>query len=201
MTRREITRLLTPVSVAVAAGLAVAVWFIPLPETARPTEPVRVGPAPNTANAGSIQPVGPTPNHDWGSLARILNTLRDPIEVVDTTIPPPEPPRADPPPAYRYLGMVSTASGQTAALLDLGNGQQRFVAVGDVLRDPGRDDVIVKEITASEVVFQRGVVTTTIQREQAGREASSPSGTRRPNQQPSGRPDAEDRLRDREDIR
>lgn len=195
MAQSETARLLTPLSAAIAAALAVAVWFLPLPGDTRPAEVIRVGPG-TPQQSASIQAVGPTPNHNWRELAEMLGRLRDPIEVLPDA-PPPEVIPPAPPPTYRYLGMISRADGQAAALLDLGNNRQRFVTVGDVIPDPDRDDVVVREITAEQVILQRGEVTSTLTR---NRNATPRPGSTPPDR-PMPPPDMEDQLLGRDQIR
>jgi len=195
MAQSETARLLTPLSAAIAAALAVAVWFLPLPGDTRPAEVIRVGPG-TPQQGASIQAVGPTPNHNWRELAELLGRLRDPIEVRPDDPPPPVIQPA-PPPTYRYLGMISRADGQAAALLDLGNNRQRFVTVGDVIPDPDRDDVVVREITAEQVILQRGEVTSTLTR---NRNATPRPGSTPPDR-PMPPPEMEDQLLGQDQIR
>lgn len=166
MAQGESGRLLTPLSAAIAVALAAGVWFVPFPSADPPKTAVRIGPAANTSGEGSstVQAVGVTPDHDWMALKDPLSKLRDPIVKIDDTPPPVVIDNTPPPPAFRYLGLVTTGGGKAAALLDIG-GSQRFVAVGDIIIDPDRDDLVVKDITPVEIIFDRGGIITKIPRE------------------------------------
>lgn len=197
MAQGETGRLLTPISAALAVVLAAGVWFVPFPSP-EPSQPaVRIGPGSGTPEEGSstVRAVGATPDHNWLALVEPLSNLREPIVKIDDDPPPIDRDPTPPPPSFRYLGLVTSEGGKAAALLDIG-GTQRFVSVGDVIADPDRDDLVVKDITPAEIVFDRGGVITKIQREaRSGADPGAPANSSPPPNQ------AEDDLIGRSRIR
>ena len=192
MARTDSARLLTPLGLLGALGVAAAVWFVPLPGTGGPAEIISVGfGATGSDEQATVQAVGSTPDHDRLALAAPLGDLRDElVEEMITRTPP------DPPPlvSVRYLGFVSAGEDRSAALLDI-NGTQRFVSVGDTVSLDNRDDLVIDEITAEKVVYSIGVASFTETRS-TGNGSLTPSAPAEPATPPN-----EDRLSGRVSLR
>jgi len=198
MAQGETTKLLTPLIAGGAVIALGAAWFAPLPGPDQPQKVVRIGPGASgdSAQTGTILPVGSTPDHDWMALEGPLTRLREPLVVIEPEGEGDEPitPPVAPPPPIRYLGLISAGEGRSAALIDIA-GAQRFISTGDTISSDTSGDLLVKQITADKIVFERSGIETTIMREQR---QNQPPGTSSPPPTPgSDEPPMQGRISDR----
>lgn len=152
---------LMPLLALGALGLAVVVWFVPIPRPKlKPVQPV-VAPAPATETEQPPEAVAAA--EDWSELTPNFESLREKApEVAVVTGEEPEQPIAPPqvttPPLdWHYRGSI-TGPGGVAALVATPSGQ-KFVFVGQLLRDdsnPGGPKVSILEITPEFILVKRG---------------------------------------------
>ena len=193
MAQTESARLLTPLGLLGALGVAAAVWFVPLPGTGGPAKIISVGFGDSGSDEkATVQAVGSTPDHNWLELEAPLSELREPVIKPEDDDPGPIP--LPPPVRVRYLGFVSAGEDRSAALLDI-NGTQRFVSVGDTVSLDNRDDLVIDEITAEKVVYSIGVASFTETRS-TGNGSLTPNAPAEPATPPN-----EDRLSGRVSLR